>query len=89
MLGRPGPVVLALPEDMLYSVVKPNSVPDYPAYPKPSEDAIEAVKDRWPKLSVRLWWLAAHYGMKTMWRHYHALQRLMTCRSLVLSVVNG
>lgn len=44
--GRPGPVVLALPEDMLYDRCDAQIASLItPQYPKPSEDAIEAVKD--------------------------------------------
>ena len=46
MSGRPGPVVLALPEDMLYDRCEAQIAPLItPHHPKPSADAIEALKD--------------------------------------------
>lgn len=45
--GRPGPVVLALPEDMLYEDITPPPAPRIAAPPRyrPSDEALEEVRD--------------------------------------------
>ena len=48
MSGRPGPVVLALPEDMLYDVIDQPLAPRRASAPRhaPSGDALSALRDR-------------------------------------------